>query len=78
MCDTCGCGTPSIRTIDINQRLLAKNATAAQHNRSHFTLQRILAINVMGGPGAGKTALLETTLKHWGKAARVAVIEGDQ
>jgi hydrogenase nickel incorporation protein HypB len=32
----------------------------------------------MGGPGAGKTALLETTLKNWGNPARVAVIEGDQ
>jgi hydrogenase nickel incorporation protein HypB len=79
MCDTCGCATPSIRTIDINQRLLAKNEEAAQHNRSHFALRRILAINLMGGPGAGKTALLETTIKHWRRAAaRVAVIEGDQ
>jgi hydrogenase nickel incorporation protein HypB len=78
MCDTCGCATPSIRTIDVNQRLLAKNAAAAQHNRSHFALRRILAVNLMGGPGAGKTALLETTIKQWGNTARVAVIEGDQ
>ena len=78
MCDTCGCGSPPIRTIDINQRLLATNAATAQHNRSHFAARRMFVINLMGAPGAGKTALLEATLKWWGSSANVAVIEGDQ
>ena len=77
MCDSCGCGAPAIRTIDINQRLLAANAATALHNRSHFAAKRMLVINLMGAPGAGKTALLEATLKSWGSSANVAVIEGD-
>jgi hydrogenase nickel incorporation protein HypB len=78
MCDTCGCGTPSGRTIDVNERLLASNAAQAEHNRAHFTERKILSINLMGTPGAGKTALLEATIAKWRESRRILVIEGDQ
>ena len=78
MCDSCGCGKPAVRTIDLNERLLASNSAAARHNRSHFAEQQIFAINLMGAPGAGKTSLLEATITKWGKPHRIAVIEGDQ
>jgi len=51
MCDTCGCATPSVRTIEVNERLLAANAAAAEHNRTHFAAQGVFAINLMGAPG---------------------------
>jgi hydrogenase nickel incorporation protein HypB len=78
MCDTCGCSSPPVRRIDLNQRLISSNDAAAQHNRSHFVARRIFVINLMGAPGAGKTALLEATLKRWRSSTNVAVIEGDQ
>lgn len=78
MCDRCGCDSSHTRVIDVSQRLLASNEAFAQHNRAHFAARRILAINLMGSPGTGKTALLEATIKWWQKAHRVAVIEGDQ
>jgi hydrogenase nickel incorporation protein HypB len=78
MCNSCGCGFPPARTIEVNQRLLASNAAAAQHNRDHFVTRRIIAINVMGSPGAGKTKLLEATIRRWGNSRKSAVIEGDQ
>src|SRR5690242_9436186 len=78
MCDTCGCNSPAIRRIDLNQRLISSNDAAAQYNRSHFAAHRIFAINLMGAPGAGKTTILEMTLKRWRSSANVAVIEGDQ
>ncbi len=78
MCDTCGCGIPSVRTIDVNERLLASNIAAAAHNREHFAARQIFAINLMGAPGAGKTALLEATISEWRGTRRVGVIEGDQ
>ncbi len=77
MCDTCGCGTPSVRTIHISQRLLDSNAAQAKHNREHFAERGVFAVNLMGAPGAGKTALLESTLGEWRGSGRVAVIEGD-
>jgi hydrogenase nickel incorporation protein HypB len=78
MCDTCGCGIPSTHTIDVNERLLASNGTTAQHNRAHLATWNIFAINLMGTPGAGKTALLEATITRWRESRRILVIEGDQ
>ena len=79
MCDTCGCGmSPPVRTIEINERLFASNAAGARHNREHFAAQGIFAINLMGSPGAGKTALLEATIGAWRASRQIAVIEGDQ
>jgi hydrogenase nickel incorporation protein HypB len=78
MCDSCGCGKSSVRTIDVNERLLASNAAVADHNRTHLADRQIFAINLMGTPGAGKTALLEATIGAWCGVRRIAVIEGDQ
>jgi hydrogenase nickel incorporation protein HypB len=80
MCDSCGCGTPPVaRTIVLNERLLASNAAAAEHNRAHFAGGGLFAINLMGAPGAGKTALLEMTIRTAGGGSQaIAVIEGDQ
>ena len=59
MCDTCGCGDPSIVPVDVHDTILAANDRTAAHNREHFRARRVVAINLMGSPGAGKTALLE-------------------
>ena len=77
MCDTCGCERPFRRTIDIDEPLLAANTAAALHNREHFMSRKLLAINLMGTPGAGKTALLEATIRNWRKSS-IGVVEGDQ
>ena len=58
MCDTCGCGDPDILPVDVHDRILAGNDRAAAHNRGHFNARHIVAVNVMGSPGAGKTAVL--------------------
>lgn len=78
MCDSCGCGISSIRTIDVDERLLASNAAQAEHNRAHLAGRGILAINLMGAPGAGKTTLLEATIARLRGRPRIRVIEGDQ
>jgi hydrogenase nickel incorporation protein HypB len=78
MCDSCGCGAPAVRTIDVNERLFASNAMEAEHNRAHLAEQKIFAINLMGTPGGGKTALLEATIAKWCRSRRIIVIEGDQ
>ena len=38
MCDSCGCGDASIVPVEIQERILAGNATTAAHNREHFRL----------------------------------------
>jgi hydrogenase nickel incorporation protein HypB len=77
MCDVCGCGDSKIVPIEVHARLLAGNDRTAAHNRSHFEAHGVVAINLMGSPGAGKTAVLEATARALGASRRLAAITGD-
>jgi len=63
--------------VTVLQSLLSENDHQALHNRQHFDKHRVLAINLMSSPGAGKTALLEATIDALADRYRIAVIEGD-
>jgi hydrogenase nickel incorporation protein HypB len=77
MCDVCGCGDPAVISVDVHERLLAGNERTAAHNREHFRAHGVVAINLMGSPGAGKTAVLEATARAGGAARRLAALTGD-
>jgi hydrogenase nickel incorporation protein HypB len=64
-------------SVEVLENLLAENDRIATHVREHFDDHRILAINLMSSPGAGKTSLLEATIDALAPDIRVAVIEGD-
>ena len=67
--------------VTVLHSLLDENDHTAAHNRAHFDSHNVLTINLMSSPGAGKTALLEATIKtlqaKTGSALSIAVIEGD-
>ncbi len=63
--------------VTVLHSLLHENDHTAQHNREHFNAHGVIAINLMSSPGAGKTALLEATIKALGDEYGIAVIEGD-
>jgi hydrogenase nickel incorporation protein HypB len=63
--------------VDVNARILARNDSAAAHNRAHFSERDLLCINLMGSPGAGKTAVLEATARFSRGRFRIAAIAGD-
>jgi hydrogenase nickel incorporation protein HypB len=77
MCETCGCGDPEIVPIEVQERILSDNDAQAGHNRSHFEGLGVLAINLMGSPGAGKTAVLEATAKATGERLKLGAVSGD-
>ena len=80
MCDSCGCGDTHVVPVDVHQRLLAANDRVAAHNREHFADHQVVAINLMGSPGAGKTAILEATaaaLAAMDDNAGLGVLAGD-
>lgn len=77
MCDSCGCGDSRIVPFDVHERLLASNDRVAAHNREHFRDHHVVALNLMGSPGAGKTAVLEATARALGRDAKLGVLAGD-
>ena len=77
MCGTCGCGDTELVPVEVHDRILSGNDRTARHNREHFEASGILAINLMGSPGAGKTAVLEATAKAAAGRRRFAAVAGD-
>jgi hydrogenase nickel incorporation protein HypB len=67
----------AIRTIDVRERVMARNDELAAHVRGGFDAAGVTAYNLVSSPGSGKTTLLERTLGHLGDAIRMAVITGD-
>jgi hydrogenase nickel incorporation protein HypB len=63
--------------ITVLHSLLHENDHIAKHNRDHFDQHKVLTINLMSSPGAGKTALLEATIQQLSDNLKIAVIEGD-
>jgi hydrogenase nickel incorporation protein HypB len=66
------------RTVELQQKVLAKNDELAEQNRAWLAGRGILAINLMSSPGAGKTTLLESTMRGMAGKAVISVVEGDQ
>jgi len=77
MCQDCGCGDPNLVPVELQTRILARNDDAAAHNRAHFAERGVLAINLMGSPGSGKTAVLEATARGVADKSRLAALAGD-
>jgi hydrogenase nickel incorporation protein HypB len=63
--------------ISVVRNVLDANERIAQENRTLFDGKRIFVINLMSGPGAGKTSLVEKTILALKNRYRIAVIEGD-
>jgi hydrogenase nickel incorporation protein HypB len=68
---------PVIFDIELEKDLLAKNRNLAKENRKRFDRTNILAIDIMGSIGSGKTSLIKAILKRLGMGKEVAVIAGD-
>lgn len=66
------------RTVELQQKVLAKNDMLADDNRRWMRDRGILAVNLMSSPGAGKTTLLERTTRDLAGGLPFCVIEGDQ
>lgn len=66
------------RSVQVHSDVMEKNDRSAERNRGWFDSRSILALNLVSSPGAGKTALLERTLRDLQSAWPWVVIEGDQ
>lgn len=63
--------------IKVLQNILDANDQIANRNRQVLDKNKVLAINIMSSPGAGKTSLILRTINRLKDRVRIAVIEGD-
>lgn len=63
--------------LKLASKILDANERIAQENRKAFENAGVYVINLMSSPGAGKTSLLESTLRAIDQRSKVGVIEGD-
>jgi hydrogenase nickel incorporation protein HypB len=66
------------RILEIRRGVLEKNDRLARDLRRRFDAAGTLVVNLVSGPGAGKTAFLETTLRRLREAGKhPAALVGD-
>jgi hydrogenase nickel incorporation protein HypB len=62
--------------VKVVTRILEANERIARENRKLFDHAGVYVVNLMSGPGAGKTSVLEKTLSQ-NTGLRIGVVEGD-
>ncbi len=63
--------------IEVVENVMQYNKEEAEKNRNLFKKNKVLVINLLSAPGAGKTSLIIETIKKIGKNLNLGVIEGD-
>jgi hydrogenase nickel incorporation protein HypB len=65
------------KKISLKEKILSANDRLALENRKLLDEASIFALNLMASPGAGKTSLIEHTIRELGENTRLGVIDGD-
>jgi hydrogenase nickel incorporation protein HypB len=63
--------------VEIVRKILDSNDRLAAVNQKRLDAQKILGLNVMASPGAGKTSFLLKTIERLPESIHLGVIEGD-
>lgn len=64
-------------TTEARKKILAENEAAAELLRERFARAGTLVVDLISGPGSGKTSLLEETARRLGKELRLGCVVGD-
>jgi hydrogenase nickel incorporation protein HypB len=67
----------AVRTIEVRERVMARNDELAGQIRQRLAAAGVTAFNLVSSPGSGKTSLLERTLDALGEELDIAVVTGD-
>jgi hydrogenase nickel incorporation protein HypB len=63
--------------LSIAQGILGDNDERAEASADYLRQRGVLCVGLLSGPGAGKTCLLEETIRRWGDPSRIRAITGD-
>jgi hydrogenase nickel incorporation protein HypB len=67
----------SQKRVTVVEKIMGANNRLADENRAILDDARIFSINIMASPGAGKTSLIERTIRSLAGEFSTAVIDGD-
>ena len=67
----------SVKSIPVIESILSANDQIAADIRAQLDEAGVFALNVMASPGAGKTSVIEATIKALRGDLHIGVIEGD-
>ncbi len=65
------------KNLVIVEKILSANDRIAAENRAIFDGAGVKALNLMASPGAGKTSLIEQTIRRLQPRMNLAIIDGD-
>ena len=63
--------------IPVVEKILSANDRIAAQNRAALDRAKVFSVNLMASPGAGKTSLIEQTIRNLRGRLNLAVIDGD-
>jgi hydrogenase nickel incorporation protein HypB len=63
--------------VEVVEKILSANDQLALENRKVFDDSGVYALNMMASPGAGKTSLIEATIRKLAERYQLGVIDGD-
>jgi len=63
--------------IKIMKNILDRNQNRANEVRELLRMKKVLMVNIISSPGAGKTTILERTCEELARRFRIGIIEGD-
>ena len=70
-------GDGEIFDIELDEDLLRKNQELARENQKLLDKNKVLAIDIMGSVGSGKTSLVVQLVNHLKKKYQIAALAGD-
>lgn len=65
------------RRVQVVEKILSANDQLASANRARLDECRVMGLNLMASPGAGKTSLIERTVPGLDGQLKLAVVDGD-
>ncbi|HLH56382.1 MAG TPA: hydrogenase nickel incorporation protein HypB [Verrucomicrobiae bacterium] len=66
-----------MRTVQVGQAILSRNDKLAERNRGFFQAHKLSVVNVLSGPGSGKTTFLRETARGLNGKLKTGIIVGD-
>jgi len=65
------------RRVEVAERILSANELVAERVRAALDRAGVFSVNLTASPGAGKTSLVEQTVRGMSGRLRLAVVDGD-